>query len=127
LSDPLFQWVSFWQQPCKLLEQVVTKVIEAEEDQANRVSVTTARLIDTVNEIVYALYGKKGANDYEPQLFSLLPFPSRTVQEKKAPEGSIIPDRETIEIFFELVRQNQIPGVVFAHLQPLMDDWRKLI
>jgi hypothetical protein len=126
LGDPLFQWDSFWHQPCKLLEQVAVKVIKAEEDEANRLSVSTAKLIDTVSSIAHALYGKKGSEGYESQLLSFLPFPARTEKEKEAPKGSITPDKETIKIFFELVEKNEIPGVVFAHLQPLMADWRKI-
>ena len=124
LGDPRFQYDRFWSQPCKLLERLVKKVIEIEKDEANRVSLTTARLIDTINNIAHALYGKKDST-YESQMLQFLPFPIEKEEEEL--EGAILPNKATLKIFFEEVDRGRIPAIVVSHLQPLLDGWRKAL
>jgi hypothetical protein len=110
-----------------LLEELAKAVDTEQEEEANRLSATTANLIDTINAITHALYSKEGS-EYQSKPSSFLPFPARTKQEEKEEfENEITPKKETIEILFEEIAKGTIPAAVIAHLYPLLSDWKRIL
>lgn len=123
LGDPEFQWAKFWDQPCTLLEKLVVGIDKDEEMQANKLSITTAKLIDSIQSISHSLYGKEGS-EYKSNIIEYLPFPDR-LKTKEELENAIVPTKETIAVFLELAKQGRIPTDVLAHLQPLVETWTR--
>lgn len=85
-------------------------------------SISTAKLIDVVQ---HALYGEE-SKKLNTSLIDSLPFPDllrdKTEDDLK---NVIIPSKETIDMFLDLVKQGRIPNRVFAHLHPLIAIWTK--
>jgi hypothetical protein len=92
------------------------------KDTANRSSLTTAYLLDTIQGIVSQVWGK---GEYESAPGKYLPYPPPKSDEDA--QAIDTPSIETLKILFDLIKAGDIPNTVVAHLSPLLPDWQKLI
>jgi hypothetical protein len=101
---------------------VVKELCSQSKDRANRDSITTAYLLDTIQGIVSQVWGK---GEYESAPGRYLPFPPPKDGEDS--QDVDVPSIDTLIILFAAIKSGTVPNTVVAHLSPLLGDWKKLL
>lgn len=113
--------------PIPTIESVAKASVKHQESQVNLNSLAVSKLLAKIDRIAIGFASEQDRANFNPKWNDYLAIPQPDEEKVKEIEDAIIPDSETIRIFWQELKAGKIPLNVQSHLSPLFPLWEKIV